>query len=231
MAHNALLAWEGVSKSYTQPHGDPLRLLNACDFQIHPQESISLVGPSGSGKSTCLYLCGWLENPDQGKVLWKGHDVARWSEKEKSQHRLDNIGFVYQHHHLLSDLTVLENVMVPWMVQKKINKTVRDRAMILLDDMGMVSRAEAMPHQLSGGEQQRVAIARALITEPALVLADEPTGNLDLALAQNIFDHLQKVSRHRGASLLVVTHNPELAHQCDRAMMLHEGKLLASTDH
>lgn len=184
---------------------------------------MALVGPSGSGKSTLLQIAGLLERPDDGEVYLLGERCGSLSDAERTRRRRETLGFVYQFHHLLSEFSALENVMLPHMLAGKSRSTARARARALLSALGLEQRETHRPARLSGGEQQRVAIARAMANQPAVLLADEPTGNLDEDTAGAVFDLLLRGARESGASLLIATHNPELAARSDMAFRLHNG--------
>jgi len=191
-----------------------------------PGEIVALVGPSGSGKSSLLHIAGLLEAPTSGEIVIGGVAVSGLSDRERTAIRRDTIGFVYQAHHLLPEFSALENVVVPQMIGGTPRKVANIEAERLLTLMGLEGRLGHRPAQLSGGEQQRVAIARALANKPRLLLADEPTGNLDPKTSAGVFDTLVSVVRAEGVAALVATHNLQLAAKMDRALVLHEGKLL-----
>jgi lipoprotein-releasing system ATP-binding protein len=191
-----------------------------------PGELVALVGPSGAGKSSLLHMAGLLEKPSGGEVFVSGRAASTLSDSERTQLRRDSIGFVYQAHHLLPEFDALENVMLPQMIAGRSRKDAKAEAARLLTIMGLEGRLDHRPSQLSGGEQQRVAIARALANKPKLLLADEPTGNLDPKTAAGVFDALIKIVRAEGVAGLVATHNVELAVRMDRVLLLHEGRLV-----
>src|SRR5690606_25824752 len=168
----------------------PLEVLKGADLDVHPGEIVGLIGPSGSGKSSLLHAAGLLEHPDAGRIVIQGRDCSDLGDRARTRVRLGTIGFVYQFHHLLPEFTALDNVALPQMIAGAPRKAARERAQSLLADLGLAARVEHQPAQMSGGEQQRVAIARALANKPALLLADEPTGNLDPATSQAVFDNL-----------------------------------------
>jgi len=188
-------------------------------------EIVALVGPSGSGKSTLLHLAGLLEKPDGGNVYVNGRDAAALSDDERTAIRREEIGFVYQFHHLLAEFTALENVMLPQMAAGRPRREAKARAAELLSMLGLSERFHHLPGKLSGGEQQRVAIARALANAPAVLLADEPTGNLDVHTADIVFEALLGIVRAQGVAALIATHNPALAQRMDRRVTLIEGKI------
>ncbi len=203
-----------------------LVILADADFQLARGEMVALVAPSGAGKSTLLHTAGLLEHPDSGDVLVAGRACAALSDDERTAIRRNEIGFVYQFHHLLPEFTALENVMMPQLVRGLGDAEARARAMQLLDYMKIGARAEHRPAELSGGEQQRVAIARAVANAPLILLADEPTGNLDPATAAYVFDALEALVRQSGLSALIATHNHELAARMDRRVTLAEGRIV-----
>ena len=203
-----------------------LQVLEGADLVLAAGEIVALVAPSGTGKSTLLHLAGLLERPDAGVVLVDGRDSGRLSDVERTAIRRDRIGFVYQSHHLLAEFTALENVMLPQMVAVVPRKVARVRAAALLTSFGLGHRLEHLPGKLSGGEKQRVAIARALANAPAVLLADEPTGNLDVGTSGLVFDELLHVVRGQGVAALIATHNPDLARRMDRRVTLHEGHIV-----
>ena len=223
-----ILALEAVCKSYGA--GTPLEteVLHSIDFSLNRGEFTAIVGPSGSGKSTLLHLLGLLDRPTSGRVLLEGVDTGALPERERTKLRGRRIGFIFQFHHLLPAFTALENAMMPgWIDRGRFDPGVRDRAQALLERVGLGAKAQRPVLDLSGGEQQRVAIARALVLDPPLLLADEPTGNLDTRSADRIFDLLREVNRERGTAVLVVTHDPRLAARCDRIVELVDGRIVA----
>jgi lipoprotein-releasing system ATP-binding protein len=219
------LALQNVRRTF-RSGGGPLTVLNGADFLLHAGEIVALVAPSGAGKSTLLHLAGLLEKPDSGKVLVAGRDAGALSDAERTAIRRDSIGFVYQFHHLLPEFTALENVVLPQMIAGKPRRAAEARARALLENLGLQKRERHLPGKLSGGEQQRVAIARALANAPNVLLADEPTGNLDVGTAQLVFDELLSIVRGQGAAALVATHNPNLAARMDRTVTLRDGRVV-----
>lgn len=203
-----------------------LRVLKGIDLAIRAGEIVALVGPSGSGKSTLLHIAGLLDTPTKGKIMVQGRNASKMSDRERTRLRRDTMGFVYQAHLLLPDFTALENVMMPRLLAGVKTDVARADAAALLMRVGLGHRMTHRPGQLSGGEQQRVAIARALANRPALLLADEPTGNLDPATADNVFAELIKIVRETGLAALIATHNPELAAQMDRRVSVRNGLLV-----
>ncbi|WLT05708.1 lipoprotein-releasing ABC transporter ATP-binding protein LolD [Gilliamella apis] len=203
-------------------------VLKNVSFDIYPQSLLAIIGSSGSGKSTLLHLLGGLDKPTSGEIIFKSQQLNRLSEQEKAHLRNQEIGFVYQFHHLLPDFTALENVAMPLLIAGTSPNEAKKRAMAMLDSVNLVKRANHRPAELSGGERQRVAIGRALINNPALVMADEPTGNLDKSTADAIFDLLIKLNREHGTAFLVVTHDLVLANKLDQQLIMSDGQLSTS---
>jgi lipoprotein-releasing system ATP-binding protein len=221
----AVLELRGVSRSFRQGAGR-LEVLRQVSLAVSPGEIVALIGPSGAGKSTLLQISGLLEPPTSGEILIKGEAAGRLSDARRTELRRTAIGFVYQYHHLLPEFSAAENVILPQMIAGLSRGKARGRALELLAMVGLSQRAEHRPAQLSGGEQQRVAIARALANGPALLLADEPTGNLDHTTADGVFSMLVKLVRAEGLGALVATHNLALADQMDRILALDDGRLV-----
>jgi lipoprotein-releasing system ATP-binding protein len=222
---DAALRLKKVARTYTQ--GEiALEVFRNVSLTIRPGELVALVGPSGAGKSSLLHMAGLLEAPSDGAVSVSGIDVATLPDGERTRLRRDSIGFVYQAHHLLPEFSALENVMMPQLIAGKSSKDAALEARRLLELLGLGARLEHRPTQLSGGEQQRVAIARALANHPRLLLADEPTGNLDPRTAAGVFDALVQLVRSEGLAALIATHNHDLAAKMDRSLVLHEGRLV-----
>ena len=219
------LELKSVQRSYGEGEHRLVILENA-DFQLARGEMVALVAPSGAGKSTLLHTAGLLEHPDGGDVLVDGRSCVALSDDERTAIRRNEIGFVYQFHHLLPEFTALENVMMPQLVRGLGQADASARAMQLLDYMKIGARAGHRPAELSGGEQQRVAIARAVANAPLILLADEPTGNLDPATAAYVFEALEALVRQSGLSALIATHNHELAARMDRRVTLAKGKIV-----
>jgi lipoprotein-releasing system ATP-binding protein len=220
-----LLVLDGLRRTYKTEGGD-LTVLDGASLSLARGEIVALVAPSGSGKSTLLHLAGLLEKPDGGKVLIDGRDAGALGDEARTAIRLKTIGMVYQFHHLLPEFTALENVALPQMIAGVVKRDAERRGMELLDKLGLAGRRDHLPGKLSGGEQQRVAIARALANRPALLLADEPTGNLDVGTADVVFNELLRVVRSENVAALIATHNPELAGRMDRMLTLRDGKLV-----
>ena len=220
-------ALEGIVKHFEQA-GRRLEVLLGVDMAIAPGELVALVGPSGAGKSTLMHIAGLLEHPDQGEIRIAGVPCSRLPDGERTRLRRDSIGFVYQYHHLLAEFSALENIVVPQMIAGLGQSQARVRAHELLQMVSLNQRADHRPARLSGGEQQRVAIARALANRPSVLLADEPTGNLDPHTADSVFEVLIKLVRETGLAALVATHNLALAKRMDRTLRLEEGVVVAA---
>lgn len=225
--NNGGLRLENIRRSFTQGK-ESLHVLNGAQLAIQPGEIVALVGPSGAGKSTLLHIAGLLERPDEGEVWLGGEAAGQLSEDKRTALRRLHLGFVYQYHHLLPEFSAIENVVLPQMIAGTTPAKARDRAMDLLDRMGLKPRAEHRPGQLSGGEQQRVAICRALANAPKVLLADEPTGNLDPHTSDGVFAELIQLVRSTGVAALIATHNPELARRMDRIVTLRDGQIVAA---
>jgi lipoprotein-releasing system ATP-binding protein len=202
-----------------------LDVLEGVSLEVSSGEMLAVVGPSGSGKSTLLYLIAALERPDRGTLQFNGRDVFQLSDPEQAEFRNRHVGFVFQFHHLLPELTALENVMLPGLIARRMRREILAEATSLLTTMGLAERMEHRPGELSGGEQQRVAIARALVNHPDLVLADEPTGNLDRQSGEAIQELLRSLNQERKQTFIVVTHNEVFAKALDRTVRLIDGKL------
>ena len=218
------LSVQNVSKTFVT-RGEPLVVLRDISLAMEAGENVAIVGPSGSGKSTLLNLLGTLETPTSGRIALEEQDLAELGEREVAAFRSRKIGFVFQDHHLLPQCSVLENVLVPTIPVRRTTPGAFDRARELLDRVGLSDRLEHRPAELSGGERQRVALARALINRPALVLADEPTGNLDRTNAERVSQLLLELQQQEETMLIVVTHSPHLAGQMQRRFELDDGKL------
>jgi lipoprotein-releasing system ATP-binding protein len=212
--------YKGFVKGHTR-----LEVLKGVALEVSDGEMLAIVGPSGSGKSTLLHLIGALERPDRGTIRFNGQDVFQLSELEQATFRNRHVGFVFQFHHLLPELTALENVMLPGLILRRARRELLTEATELLATMGLVERMEHRPGELSGGEQQRVAMARALMNHPDLVLADEPTGNLDRQSGEAIQGLLRSLNQERQQTCIVVTHNEAFAKALDRTVRLIDGKL------
>jgi lipoprotein-releasing system ATP-binding protein len=220
-----VLALKGVSRTYLSG-GRALEVLTGVDLEVFPGEVVGLVGPSGSGKSSLLHAAGLLEHPTAGRVFVENRDCAALDDASRSRVRLRSIGFVYQFHHLLPELSAEDNVALPAMIAGETRRAARSRARELLAALGLADRFAHQPAQLSGGEQQRVAVARALANRPRVLLADEPTGNLDPATSAAVFQNIEDLVRATGVAALIATHNFELAGRMDRVVGLEAGKLV-----
>mgnify|MGYP001384919602 FL=1 len=220
------LALRGVHRAFPEAAGSRrLEVLRGVDLTIKAGEIVALVGPSGAGKSTLLHIAGLLEKPDSGQVVLDRHDYSQAGEAARTQARRAYLGFVYQFHHLLPEFNALENIVLPQMIAGLSRRQAGARALDLLRMVGLEARANHRPAKLSGGEQQRVAIARAIANVPRLLLADEPTGNLDPGTAGHVFEQLRGIAKAAGLAALVATHNLDLAGQMDRVLTLREGHL------
>jgi lipoprotein-releasing system ATP-binding protein len=220
------LRLQGVQRTYRSEAG-ALPVLRGVDLALAAGEIVALAAPSGAGKSTLLHIAGLLDRPDGGSIFVAGRDAGALSDGARTAIRRDTIGFVYQAHHLLGEFTALENVMLPQMIAQRPRRAAAARALELLGVFGLSGRAQHLPGKLSGGEQQRVAIARALANAPAVLLADEPTGNLDVATAGVVFEELLRVVREHNVAALIATHNPDLAARMDRTVTLRDGRVVA----
>jgi len=220
-----ILRLQGVGRYFKEAAGR-LTVLDGADLQIFPGELVALVAPSGAGKSTLLQIAGLLERPSEGEVMVAGRPAGKLSDRERTAIRRIQIGFVYQFHHLLGEFSALENVMIPQLIRGLPRQVATQRAMQLLAYMRVKERASHRPAELSGGEQQRVAIARAVANAPRLLLADEPTGNLDPATAGHVFDGLTRLVRASKLAALIATHNHDLAARMDRRITLERGKVV-----
>ena len=216
----------GVQKTFRQG-GVALHVLAGVDLALMPGEIVALVGPSGAGKSTLLHVAGLLERPDAGAVMIGGRDCGDLGDDRRTLLRRRALGFVYQFHHLLPEFSALENVMLPQMIAGIARHAARDKAASLLDRVGLGGRLGHRPARLSGGEQQRVAIVRALANDPQILLADEPTGNLDHMTAESVIEALVEIVRGNGLAALLATHNLDLARRLDRILTLEDGRLIS----
>jgi lipoprotein-releasing system ATP-binding protein len=220
-----VLSLRGVVRTY--PSGDrTLEVLRGIDLDVMPGEVVGLIGPSGSGKSSLLHAAGLLERPTKGQVIIQGRDCTTLRDGPRTRIRLGSIGFVYQFHHLLPEFSALDNVVLPQLIAGQRDKDAKARAQVLLTQLGLGDRMDHQPAHLSGGERQRVAMARALANSPHLILADEPTGNLDPATSGQVFQGLLDLARSTGVAALVATHNLELTRYMDRVFALREGLLV-----
>ncbi|WP_298933280.1 ABC transporter ATP-binding protein [uncultured Ruegeria sp.] len=215
----------GLTKTYLKGTPGEVQVLRGVDLDLRTGEAVAMVAPSGAGKSTLLHIAGLLDKPDDGTVEIGGQNVSGKGDRTRTSLRRQDVGFVYQFHHLLPEFTALENITLPQLANGQSEKTAQDRAMSLLERVGVAARADHRPAALSGGEQQRVAFCRALANKPRVMLADEPTGNLDPDTADQVFDALTSLVRDEGLSALVATHNLELAARMDRMVRLDGGVL------
>ena len=222
---NEVLLLEGVSKTYGAGGPAPVEVLRGVDLRVSRGEVVAMVAPSGAGKSTLLHIAGLLDTADSGRVALNGRDMTGLSDRERTQARRRELGFVYQFHHLLPEFSAIENITLPQLANGVSERAARERALELLDRVGLGTRGTHRPAELSGGEQQRVAFCRALANGPALMLADEPTGNLDPATSDQVFSVLMEVVRETGLSALIATHNMELAARMDRMVRLEAGRI------
>jgi len=221
---NTILACEAVCKNYYDGQLN-VQVLDNLTLQVDKGRSIGIVGASGSGKSTLLHILGGLDKPTSGRVSLMGQDLSQLSQKQLSGLRNQHLGFVYQFHHLLPEFSALENVMMPLLIGKRPKEQARERALLMLEKVGLKNRVLHRPGELSGGERQRAAIARALVTDPACLLADEPTGNRDRKNALNILDMMMELKQELGTALVVVTHDDEMAARFDRVLNMTDGAL------
>ncbi|WP_299079705.1 ABC transporter ATP-binding protein [uncultured Ruegeria sp.] len=215
----------GLTKTYLKGTPGEVQVLRGVDLDLRTGEAVAMVAPSGAGKSTLLHIAGLLDKPDDGTVEIGGQNVSGKGDRTRTSLRRQDVGFVYQFHHLLPEFTALENITLPQLANGQSEKTAQDRAMSLLERVGVAARADHRPAALSGGEQQRVAFCRALANKPRVMLADEPTGNLDPDTADQVFDALMSLVRDEGLSALIATHNLELAARMDRMVRLDGGVL------
>jgi lipoprotein-releasing system ATP-binding protein len=222
--NSPVLSLRGVTRTYRTGQGE-LTVLKGVDLDILPGELVGLIGPSGSGKSSLLHAAGLLERPTSGEIRIDGEDVGALDERARTRLRLSSVGFVYQFHHLLPEFDARDNVALPMRIAGYPEAEARKRAEAALGSLGLADRVLHQPAQMSGGEQQRVALARALANSPRLLLADEPTGNLDPATSQSVFETLQRLVKETGVAALIATHNMELAGHMDRVFALKDGHL------
>lgn len=224
MNNQPAIQLDNVQRRFKQASG-ALEVLRGASLTVNPGECVALIGPSGAGKSTLLHIAGLLERPDGGDVILAGKSCGRMSDAERTDMRGRTLGFVYQFHYLLPEFSALENVMIPLMIVGASRSAARKRARELLATVGLSARETHRPARLSGGEQQRVAIVRAIANQPHVLLADEPTGNLDPPTAESVFAELLKLVRTTGLAALIATHNPDLAQRMDRIVTLRNGVL------
>ena len=221
-----VLRLEGISKAYNVGTSIEVEVLHNIDLILHRDEFVALIGRSGSGKSTLLNIIGLLDRPTKGRLFIEGHETSTLDDAAITKLRGHSVGFVFQYHYLISAFTAFENVMMPLLIDSEFpDDAMKQRALELLDQVGLTAWKDNPANNMSGGQQQRVAIARALAMNPALILADEPTGNLDSKSADTVFEMMRKVNKARGTAFLIVTHNMELAHRCDRIVELVDGEI------
>ncbi len=224
--NNPVLRLSGIQKSYTKNVAAEVSVLKGVDLALEAGQVAALVAPSGAGKSTLLHIAGLLDTPDAGEVVVSGTSTATASDRRRTRLRREEIGFIYQFHHLLPEFTALENIVLPQLANGENALVARERARMLLDSVGLSDRTDHRPAALSGGEQQRVAFCRALANKPSLLLADEPTGNLDPETSEMVFETLMTVVRETGLTALIATHNPALAKKMDMTYRLDSGGLV-----
>lgn len=222
--NNCLLDARGISREFQTSEG-PLEVLRGIDLQVYQGDMMAVVGESGVGKSTLLHILGGLDRPDNGEITLMGESILERNEAEMAIFRNRHVGFVFQHHYLLEDFTAMENVMMPALIAGLSVTEATRRAEQLLAEVGLSDRMKHRPRQLSGGEQQRVAVARALVNEPGLVIADEPSGNLDLKNGEKLHKLLSQLNNSRGTTFLLATHNLDLARSCRKMVMLEYGRV------
>ncbi len=220
-----ILEARDITKTYNGRDGNPLIVLDNTSIAIEKGSIVTIVGASGCGKSTLLHILGGLDRPDSGTILWQEESIYDMKKEVLAKFRNKNLGFVFQFHHLLPEFSAIENIMMPALIGNETEQEAREKALMLLKDFGIADRAEHRPAQLSGGEQQRVAMARALINNPELILADEPTGNLDERNTEILLDLLYEIRRKKDVSILLITHEKNIAERSDLVYELSHGKL------
>lgn len=224
---NSFVSVRGLKKSFHKD-GAKVDILRGIDLDIAEGEFITVMGPSGAGKTTFLHIVGSLDHPTEGEILYRGQDITRHTEEEQSRFRNEKVSFVFQFYHLLQDFTVLENIMIPLWIKRMKTAEAEAAAEGFLEILGLAHRRHHKPGELSGGEQQRVAIARALVNSPELILADEPTGNLDRKTGREVLDYILSIHRKIGAALILVTHDPEIGAAGTRRLMMVDGELFSA---
>ena len=230
MSNDAMLEIKGLKKVFTEGLDQPLEVLKDINLKVEEGEFVSLMGESGSGKSTLLYQIGALDSPTEGTILINGENIHKANDKQQSIFRRDNIGFVFQFYNLVPNLTVKENIILPAVMAKKAKKDYEDNLNYLLKTVGLEDKKNSLPKQLSGGQQQRVAIARALIMNPKLVLADEPTGNLDSKSTVEIMELFQKINKEKNVTIIQVTHSEITAKYSSRIIYLKDGQIVSGDE-
>ncbi len=225
MSNNVILSLKNIKRAYGEASNE-LLIFEKLNLEIKKGEMVALVGQSGSGKSSLLHIAGLLDTPSMGEITIDGHNCNNLSDVKRTEIRRHQIGFIYQFHHLLPEFSAVENVAVPLRLNGNNKQTSMARAEQILETLGMQPRLNHMPGELSGGEQQRIAIARAFATSPKLILADEPTGNLDPATAEHVYDEFHKLTKQQNMSALIATHNLTLANRMDRVLILENGQLV-----
>lgn len=214
-----------IKKSFQLPNKSTLTVLENLSFKLEKGTIIAITGASGSGKSTLLHLIGGLDNPDEGKIMFQGENILEFDKKEKSEYRNQSIGFIFQFHYLMPELNVIENVSFPFLMKNFDKEKAFERAKRLIEDVGLADKSDYMTYQLSGGERQRAAIARSLINSPKLLLADEPTGNVDWKTGEKVFNIFKDLVNKKGLTAIIVTHNEKLAKKVNKTYNLSSGKL------
>ncbi len=222
-----MLKLSGVEKVYNRGKRNEIAVLRGVDLTLARGEVVGLIAPSGAGKSTLLHIAGLLDQPDSGSVRIADHEMAEEGDKSRTAMRRAGVGFIYQFHHLLPEFSAIDNIVLPQLANATPEREAKERALYLLDKVGLADRATHRPAALSGGEQQRVAFCRALANRPGVLLADEPTGNLDPETSDRVFDVLMEIVRDEGLSALIATHNMELAAKMDRVLRLDQGRITA----
>ena len=219
-----ILRVSGLKKTYSK-NGVEINVIKGINIDIHEGDLITIMGPSGAGKSTFLHILGTLDKPSEGDIFFRDRNVKGFSEDEESRFRNEKVGFVFQFYHLLQDFNVIENIMMPLLIRRLSQAEAISRAEAFLEIMGLTHRRDHKPGELSGGEQQRVAIARALVNEPEIILADEPTGNLDRKTGKEVLDYLLSINERLSSTLILVTHDPEIGSIGERKLKMVDGEL------